>query len=256
MFILLSPAKTLDFDSPLPSKKHSDCHFLEDAQYLNNKLKKLSSSRLQSLMGISATLGDLNYQRNQDWSLPFDLNNSRQAVFAFMGDVYTGLEASQLSSADMDFAQQYLRIISGLYGLLKPLDLIQAYRLEMGCGFKVTASKSNLYKYWGDRLTEHLKSEMAGKDTQVIVNLASKEYYKAVKHKSIDNLVIEPQFKDFKNGEYKMISFFAKKARGMMASFLIRHRITDPSNIKAFDSDGYSFNNKLSSEKGMIFTRG
>lgn len=256
MLIVLSPAKTLDFDSPQRVKDFSQPIFLEDAIYLNKKLRKQSTRQLQKLMGISVSLAELNYQRNQEWSPPFTLDNARQAIFAFKGDVYTGLQAETLKKADLKYAQNHLRIISGLYGILKPLDLIQAYRLEMGCAFKVTPTKSNLYKYWTDRLAEHVLAEMKEIKSQHLLNLASNEYFKAIKHKELQDVLLSPQFKDYKNGEYKMISFFAKKARGLMAAFVIRNKISDPDDLRAFDYEDYSFNNQLSSEKGMVFTRG
>jgi len=251
MLTLISPAKTLDYDSPVPIKEHSQPDLLEDASYLNNKLKKLSSRQLSKLMDISSDLAELNYKRNQEFYLPFDSNNARQAIFAFKGDVYTGLDAYSLEPSDISYAQDHLRILSGLYGLLRPMDLMQAYRLEMGTKFKVTPKKSNLYSYWGERLAHEINTL----ESAVVVNLASAEYFKAAKSKSLNAKIITPQFLDAKGGDYKMISFFAKKARGLMTRYIIQHRIEDPELLEGFNLEGYHFNKSMSMVDQPVFTR-
>ena len=213
MKILISPAKSLDYTSTLPIAKNSQPMFLSDAKKLNAALRLKKPTELQALMGISEKLAALNWERNQDFTTPFSANNARPAVFAFNGDVYTGLDAYTLVETALNVAQNSLRILSGLYGLLKPLDLIQPYRLEMGTSFGVDGNKT-LYAFWKDKLTKHLKDELA--TDELLVNLASKEYASAIDFNALDNNVISPVFKDFKNGKLKIISFFAKKARGIM----------------------------------------
>ena len=204
-------------------------------------------------MKISAKLGELNAARFQQWQLPFSLDNARQAILAFKGDVYTGLEAETFSEDDFAFAQEHLRILSGLYGLLKPLDLIQPYRLEMGTPFRNPRGK-DLYAFWGDRLTQAL-NEMLAADDQVLINLASNEYFHAIQPKVLNARVITPQFRDWKNDQYKMISFYAKKARGMMSAYMIRHRVTDPEALKDFNVGGYYFSQEQSKGDTWVFLR-
>ena len=252
MKILLSPAKSLDFKSVLPTNKTSSICFEKEAQYLNSILKSKNPKELSDLMSISSKIADLNYERNHNWSLPFTQTNARQAVYAFSGDVYRGLDAYSLDSSKIDFLQNSVRIISGLYGIIKPLDLIQPYRLEMGTKLAFDSNK-NLYDYWRKKITEQLNLELD--DKEPILNLASNEYFKAIDTKVIKNDIYSANFKQFKNGEFKTIAIFSKKARGMMTRFIIDNNITDITDIKSFDTDGYRFHKDLSTEKELIFTR-
>ena len=252
MKILLSPAKSLDFKSELPTSKNSSICFEKAAQYLNSILQSKNPKELSDLMSISSKIADLNYERNHSWSLPFTTTNSRQAVYAFSGDVYRGLDAYSIDDTSIDFLQNSVRIISGLYGLIKPLDLIQPYRLEMGTKLSFDNNK-NLYDYWRKKITEQLNLELD--DKEPILNLASNEYFKAIDTKVIKSDVYSANFKQFKNGEFKTIAIFSKKARGMMTRFIIDNHITDISDIKSFDYDGYMFHKDLSTEKELIFTR-
>ena len=252
MKILLSPAKSLDYKSDLPTLKTSEGCFLNEAQYLNNILKEKSPKDLSELMGISSSLGELNYQRNNSWSLPFSQKNARQSIYAFSGDVYRGLDSYTVEEGKIDFMQNSVRIISGLYGLLKPLDLIQPYRLEMGTKMSVDDNK-NLYEYWRQKITSQLNKELA--DDEPVLNLASNEYFKAIDSKVVKTDIYTANFKQLKNGDYKTIAIFSKKARGMMTRFIIDNNITDVNDLKSFDYDGYLFHESLSSEKEFIFTR-
>jgi len=252
MKIVISPAKSLDFETKVPTTNYTKGIFLNEAEKLNSVLKKKSPKKLSALMSISPKLGELNWQRNQDWSLPFTSENAKQAVFAFKGDVYIGLDAYTLSSEKIKQLQNKLRILSGQYGLLKPLDLIQPYRLEMGTKLKV-GRKDNLYQYWGDKITKELNSEL--EENEVFVNLASNEYFKVVKPKLLNVPVITPVFKDYKDGKLKMISFFAKKARGLMVRYIIDNNIENIEHLKGFNYEGYAFDLNLSTEKELVFTR-
>ena len=252
MKILLSPAKSLDFKSELPTNKTSSICFEKEAQYLNSILKSKNPKELSDLMSISSKIADLNYERNHNWSLPFTQKNARQAVYAFSGDVYRGLDAYSIDDSKIDFLQNSVRIISGLYGLIKPLDLIQPYRLEMGTKLAFDSNK-NLYDYWRKKITEQLNLELD--DKEPILNLASNEYFKAIDTKVIKSEVYSANFKQLKNGEFKTIAIFSKKARGMMTRFIIDNDITDIADIKSFDYDGYIFHEELSTEKELIFTR-
>ena len=252
MKILLSPAKSLDFKSELPTGKTSSICFEKEAQYLNSILKSKNPKELSDLMGISSKIANLNYERNHSWSLPFTHKNARQAVYAFSGDVYRGLDAYSIDDSRIDFLQSSVRIISGLYGLIKPLDLIQPYRLEMGTKLAFDSNK-NLYDYWRKKITEQLNLELDVKEP--ILNLASNEYFKAIDAKVIKSEVYSANFKQLKNGEFKTIAIFSKKARGMMTRFIIDNNISDISDIKSFDYDGYIFHEELSTEKQLIFTR-
>lgn len=254
MFILISPAKTLDFESPVRTRTATQPGFLDQSETLVNGLRKMSSRKIGDLMGISKNLSELNRGRFQSWSRPFDKNNAKQALFAFRGDVYTGLDADTLSAADCKFAQKHLRILSGLYGVLKPLDLIQPYRLEMGTQLK-TGRHHNLYEFWGSSITDSLNQELEESRTKLIVNLASNEYFKAVRPKILNADLVTPIFKDAKNGRYKVISFFAKKARGMMVRYIVQNRIKTREKLKRFDAAGYTYSDKFSSENQMVFTR-
>ena len=252
MKIVISPAKSLDFETKVPTTEFSEGIFLNEAEKLNGVLKKKSPKKLSQLMHISDKLGELNWQRNQDCKLPFSLDNAKQAVFAFKGDVYIGLDAYTLSLEQISQLQDKLRILSGQYGLLKPLDLMQPYRLEMGTKLKV-GGKDNLYQYWDKKITNALNEEL-NKD-EVFVNLASNEYFKAVNPKLLKVPVITPVFKDYKNGKLKIISFFAKKARGLMVRYIIDNSIEKAEDLKGFNYEGYAFDANLSSENELVFTR-
>ena len=238
MKMIVSPAKSLNFEATLPTKEYSEALFLKEAERINKLLKKKSVHSLGKLMGISESLSELNWQRNQDFQLPFSPENARPAVYAFDGDVYTGLDAYSLKQEQLPLLQDKLRILSGLYGLLKPLDLIQAYRLEMGTKMPIGVKK-NLPAFWKDKVTQQLNEEMEG--AGYLLNLASNEYFAAIDTKALQAEIITPQFKDFKDGKLKMISFFAKKARGMMARFVIDQKAESLDDIKAFATDGYQF---------------
>lgn len=254
MLLVISPAKTLDYESPLPTSQHSQPDFLPEAEELVGQLRELSPQDISSLMSISDKLGTLNFGRFQDWQQPFTADNARQSVLAFKGDVYTGLRAGEMTEADLQFAQDHLRILSGLYGLLRPLDLMQPYRLEMGTKF---ASKrgQNLYEFWGEKITDALNAVLENQSQKILINLASNEYFKSVKTKNINADIITPVFKDCKSGKYKIISFYAKKARGLMSRYIIENRLEDAAKIKQFDVDGYQFNASMSSAKEWVFTR-
>ncbi|WP_029655619.1 peroxide stress protein YaaA [Marinobacter daepoensis] len=253
MLMIISPAKTLDYESPLATETHTQPDFLDDACELIDQLKELEPHQISNLMSISDKLGQLNAERFQSWCTPFTADNARQAVLAFKGDVYTGLNAESFSEEDFAFAQNHLRILSGLYGLLKPLDLMQPYRLEMGTRFGNTRGK-DLYAFWGTRITEALNHRLAN-DDKVLVNLASNEYFKSVQKKQLDARLITPQFKDWKNGQYKIISFYAKKARGLMCRYAIQNRITQADDLKGFNLDGYYFSEDQSDSNNWIFLR-
>lgn len=253
MLMVISPAKTLDFDNPPVTKQHSQPRFLEDSEKLIAILRKMNTADIASLMKLSDKLAGLNAARYESWQPPFDLDNAKQAVLAFKGDVYTGLDAESLDKAGFDYAQQYLRILSGLYGVLKPLDLIQPYRLEMGTKLTNKAGK-DLYAFWGSKLRESLEQDEAMAD-EVLINLASNEYFKAVEAKKIRARIITPVFKDWKNGQYKMISFYAKKARGLMSRYIIDNKLSDPEKLKQFDYAGYRFSEEMSKGDEWVFTR-
>lgn len=252
MKIVISPAKSLDFETKVPTSKFTEGIFLKEASELNSVLKNKSPKKLCDLMNISEKLGELNWKRNQDWKLPFTIENSKQAVFAFKGDVFIGLDAYSLSSDKIEQLQQKLRILSGQYGILKPLDLMQPYRLEMGTKLKV-AKTENLYKYWDSKVTDAINLEL--EDDEFLVNLASNEYFKVIKTKLLKAPVITPVFKDYKNGKLKIISFFAKKARGLMVRYIIDNNIESVEELKGFNIDGYAFDGNLSNEKEFVFTR-
>jgi len=254
MLIVISPAKNLDYDSPIPTRKHSKAAFLDDAAALVADLQQLSPQDLSKLMGISDKLSVLNYDRYQQWQLPFKASTARQAILAFKGDVYQGLEAYQFSDADFAFAQQHLRILSGLYGVLRPLDWMQAYRLEMGTAFANPRGK-NLYEFWGEKVTQALNKQLQKLRSKTLINLASNEYFKSVTKPLLQADIITPSFKDWKNGQYKMISFFAKKARGRMSAYIIKNGLTDPEGLKHFDWDGYHYNEAMSNGREWVFIR-
>ncbi|MFO8142880.1 MAG: peroxide stress protein YaaA [Marinobacter sp.] len=253
MLMIISPAKTLDYDSPLATDTYTQPDFLDDACELIDQLKDLEPHQVSNLMSISDKLGQLNAERFRAWSTPFTPDNARQAILAFKGDVYTGLDAESFSDDDFGFAQKHLRMLSGLYGLLKPLDLMQPYRLEMGTRLANPRGK-DLYAFWGSKLTEAL-NQLLAEDDQVLVNLASNEYFKSVKKKDLEGRLITPQFKDWKNGQYKMISFYAKKARGLMCRYAIQNRITQADDLKGFDLEGYYFSEDQSDKNNWVFLR-
>jgi uncharacterized protein len=253
MLIVISPAKTLDFDTPPITQTYSQPRFLTQSKRLIDTLRKLNVADIASLMKLSDKLAGLNVARYESWHTPFDLNNAKQAVLAFKGDVYTGLEAETLDEKQLAFAQKHLRILSGLYGVLKPLDLIQPYRLEMGTKLE-NAQGKDLYSFWGSEIRESLQAEESLQD-EVLINLASNEYFKAVGAKKLTARIITPVFKDWKNGQYKMISFYAKKARGMMSRYIIEHQIQGPDKIKNFDTDGYRYSADMSKKDEWVFIR-
>lgn len=254
MLLVVSPAKKLDFESPLATTKTTQASLLAHSKILIERCLDLSSDQIASLMKLSDKLAGLNAARFGEWSLPFTPENSRQAVLAFNGDVYSGLDANSFSDDDFDFAQQHFRILSGLYGLLKPLDLMQAYRLEMGTKLD-NVRGANLYQFWGDIITNELNQALAEQGDDVLINLASNEYFKAVNKKSLNATIITPQFKDWKNGQYKMISFYAKKARGLMARYIIQNQISNVEKVKDFDLAGYQFSTDFSQGNELVFTR-
>jgi hypothetical protein len=252
MKIIISPAKSLDFETKAATSLHSQPLFLEQSEKLNKKLKTLSKSKLSDLMKISDDLASLNYERNQTWETPFTPENSKQAIYAFTGEVFRGIDVNSLESEKVPLLQERLRIISGLYGLLKPLDLIQPYRLEMGTRLKVGRTE-NLYKFWDDTVAKSLNEEL--EEGELLVNLASSEYFKAIPKKILKVPMVTPAFKDFKNGEYKTIMTFAKKARGLMVRYIIDNNVKTIEELKGFNSNRYRFSEKLSSENNLVFTR-
>ena len=254
MLVVISPAKSLDYETPVKIRKFTQADFLEDSAQLISQLRDLSPAQVSSLMSISPNLGELNQSRFKHWHTPFTKKNARQALFAFKGDVYIGLDAYALSSTDINFAQNHLRILSGLYGLLRPLDLIQPYRLEMGTSLK-NSQGSSLYQFWGNKITDALNQEMSTQKKPLLVNLASNEYFKSVKTKQLHGQVVSPVFKDFSNGQYKIVSFFAKKARGSMSAYIIKNRLRNAEDLLSFDVDGYRYSEKDSKENTPVFLR-
>lgn len=254
MLSVISPAKTLDYETPATTKKTTQPEFLEAAQTLVEDARHLDPADIRSLMGVSDNIAALNHKRFMDWHTPFDRDNAKQAILAFKGDVYTGLEAETLTAGQLTYAQKHLRILSGLYGLLRPLDLMQPYRLEMGLKFANNGGR-NLYEFWGESLTESLNKQLRKTTTPILLNLASNEYFKAVKAGSLDGEVVTPVFKDLKNGKYRVISFFAKKARGQMARYIIEKEINDVAALKKYRVGGYRYNAKESSARELVFTR-
>ncbi len=254
MLIVISPAKTLDLSSTDLAFTPSQPQFLSQAEELVGLMRKKSRAEIGELMHISEKLADLNFDRYAAFSTPFSEENAKAAVLTFKGDVYVGLDAASMDEQALNFAQQHLRILSGLYGLLRPLDLMQAYRLEMGTRLQNPKGK-NLYEYWGSSITEALNTELAQQKQQVLIDLASTEYFKAIQKKGLNARVITPVFKDFKNGKYKVISFFAKKARGMMSRYIIDQQLTDAEQIKAFNTAGYYFNAEESTADKWVFYR-
>ncbi len=254
MLIVVSPAKTLDYESELPTGKFSLPELTEHSQQLIEVCRQLSPLDIASLMKVSDKIAGLNAARFEQWRPKFDLDNSRQAIFAFKGDVYTGLDAATLGEETLEYAQSHLRMLSGLYGVLKPLDLMQPYRLEMGTKL-ANPRGSNLYQFWGDIITDKINLALNKQGDNILVNLASNEYFKAVKPKAVDGTIVTPIFKDEKNGQFKVISFYAKKARGMMARYILQNRISTIDGLKDFDSAGYFFVADESSATELVFKR-
>ena len=254
MLTVISPAKTLDFDTPPTTRKATQPQFIERSAQLVEDARELSPEDIRELMGVSENIARLNHQRFMNWGVPFSLDNAKQSLLAFKGDVYTGLEADTLSTAQLNFAQKHLRILSGLYGLLRPLDLMQPYRLEMGLKF-ANRGGSNLYEFWGDAITRALNNQLQKSGTRVLVNLASNEYFKSIQARALDAEVITPVFKDLKGDKYKIISFYAKKARGQMARFIIENELNEPDGMRKFKTDGYRYNKAESTARELVFTR-
>ncbi len=254
MLIVISPAKTLDYESTPGTSKHSKPDFVSDSAQLIEQLRKLNPPDIEQLMGISKKLADLNFGRYLNWSEKPTKENAKQAVLAFKGDVYTGLQAENLSEEDLDYAQEHLRILSGLYGVLKPLDLMQPYRLEMGTRLETGRGKT-LYDFWGDKPVEALNAQLKALGSETLVNLASNEYFKSINLDKLAGEVVTPVFKDYKNGKYKVISFFAKKARGLMSAWIIQNRIEQKADLKKFNVDGYKYNASASEGNELVFLR-
>ena len=252
MLVVISPAKNLDYDSPSATSTFSQPEMLDDSQKLIKRCKKLSPAKIGSLMKISDKLAGLNADRYASWHTPFDESNAKQAMLAFNGDVYAGLDAHSFSHNDFDYAQQHLRILSGLYGVLRPLDLMQAYRLEMGTSLKV-GRKDNLYKFWDKKITQAINDEMV--EGEPFINLASNEYFSAVKPEILKTPVITPIFKDFVNGKLKVVSFHAKKARGMMVRYILDKNIEEAEELKTFNYGNYEFDVKASTKSELVFIR-
>ncbi len=254
MLMVISPAKTLDYESDINTPTPTQPDFLKQSQELVDALKGYKPPQMAKLMKLSDKLADLNVGRYQEWKRPFNEKNARPALLAFKGDVYTGLAAEALNKNDLKFAQKHLRMLSGLYGLLRPLDLMQPYRLEMGTKLENPKGK-DLYEFWGEIPVKALNKQLKALKNQELVNLASNEYFKVVDTKQLEGEIITPVFKDWKSGRYKVISFFAKKARGMMVRYAIDNRITKAEDLKGFDRAGYVFNAEMSSQKEWVVTR-
>tara|TARA_B100000809_G_scaffold218898_1_gene225756 strand:- start:1461 stop:2231 length:771 start_codon:yes stop_codon:yes gene_type:complete len=256
MLVLISPAKNLDYTSEVTTEVKSVADLLTNSEKLMNKLSTLRPAELESLMKISPKLADLNYERNQEWNVPFNPKKSKQAAFAFNGEVYNGLNISSFNVQEMDYAQNHLRILSGLYGLLRPLDAILPYRLEMGTKFPNNEMNKNLYSFWGSLITEKVNALALDQNANTIVNLASTEYFKVIKPKEVKPTIITPVFKDWKIDKHKVIMMYAKKARGLMTSFILKNEINQEEQLKTFNSEGYLYNEELSKGNDWVFTRG
>ena len=254
MLAILSPAKKLDFTTQKIPLKASQPHFIEEAKRLVSAARNLSKRELARTMNLSEKLADLNFERFKAFSPPFDLNNAKQAGFVFNGDTYVGLDFKSLKTADIKFAQKHLRILSGLFGILRPLDLIQPYRLEMGAKFQPNKS-ANLYDFWGDLVTQVLNADLREHQNKVVINLASNEYFKVIQSAKLKGSLLTPRFKEFRNGEYQTIGIFAKKARGMMARFMIEESLVKPEELKKFNKGGYKYIDELSDDKNWVFAR-
>ena len=255
MLIVISPSKTLDFTKIIDIQEYTQPEFVKEASTLIKPLRKLSVDQLIELMGISPKLAQLNQERFYLWQPEFSPETARQALFAFRGDVYLGLDAYSLLPSEIEAAQKQLRILSGLYGVLRPLDLMRPYRLEMGTPLEV-GKTHNLYKFWQKKITSKIRKELDNSGSNMLVNLASVEYFKAIDTKKLKAAIVTPEFKEGKNGTYQMVSLFAKKARGMMTRFILQNGITEENELHAFDSEGYCYNNNLSKPGRPVFTRG
>jgi len=255
MIIVISPAKTLDFETRINVQGKSDICFPEESKKLIKELKKLSPTDISALMKVSNKIAYLNHDRFAQWHYPFVNETSRQALFAFKGEVYHGMDAYSFSQEDADFAQKHLRMLSGLYGVLRPYDQIMPYRLEMGTKLKINEIK-NLYQFWGLKITRKIQEELDKQSPKVLVNLASNEYFKAIKPEQLQAKIITPVFKEARGDTYKTITMYAKKARGLMCRFIIQNKIEDPEKLKLFDIEGYFYNDHLSTSTELTFTRG
>ncbi len=254
MLLVISPAKTLDYDTSPQTSEYSIPDYLDEAEMLINRVKEYSQPEIMELMVVSEKIARLNFERFKTWRTPFTPENSKQAVLAFKGDVYSGLDAETFSAKDFEFAQQHLRILSGLYGLLRPLDLMQPYRLEMGRKIDNDRGK-NLYEFWRNVVTEGINAQLKKTRSNILVNLASNEYFKVINTKTLNAELITPAFKDYKNGQYKMMGVYAKKARGQFSRFVIKNQLEEPSELKKFNVDGYQFNEELTAGNQWVFTR-
>lgn len=254
MLMVVSPAKALDESTKVQTELHTEAELLDSAEVLANEMKAVGPVELGQLMHISDKLSELNYERFQDWQRPFPAETAKQAAWLFKGDVYQGLDAYSLNEPQITYTQKHLRILSGLYGLLKPLDDMLPYRLEMGTKFANSKGK-DLYAFWGTQITDLLNQHLQDSGSNTLVNLASNEYFKAVKKKELQGRIVTPIFKDWKGGKYKIISFYAKKARGLMARYAADHLVENAEELKYFDYEGYQFNPELSSETDWVFTR-
>lgn len=254
MLMLLSPAKTLDYQTELKTQAYTQPLHLDEAEVLVQQLQGLAPDQLAQLMKLSDKLAALNLARYASWTRPFTPENARPAILAFKGDVYTGLQAEDFSPVHFEFAQQHLRILSGLYGVLRPLDLMQAYRLEMGTSLATPLGK-DLYAFWGVRITQWINEELETQNEPFVLNLASNEYFKAIKRPQVRAQIIDTEFRDQKNGQYKIISLYAKRARGLMARYVIQHQLSHPDDLYAFDSEGYYYSAQYSSTERLVFLR-
>ncbi len=254
MLIVVSPAKTLDYDTPPKTKTFTLPDYLHDSAELIHRMREFSSLDISELMHVSSKIAELNFNRFETWNKKFTEKNAKQAVLAFKGDVYTGLDAESFSAKDFKFAQQHFRVLSGLYGLLRPLDLMQPYRLEMGTKLSTERGK-NLYEFWGSEVTHGLNAQLKKIKSNYLINLASNEYFKVVKPKELTGEIITPAFKELKDGEYKMIGIYAKRARGLLSRYIIQNQLSDIEDIKSFDIAGYKYNKKLSKDNNWVFSR-
>lgn len=254
MLMVISPAKTLDFENPPVTKKFTQPAYLQHSEELMSLLREFTPAQISELMHLSDKLAGLNAARFGSWQPPFTQDNAKQALLAFRGDVYTGLDADTLSARDFDFAQKHLRVLSGLYGLLRPLDLIQPYRLEMGTKL-ANARGKDLYAFWGEHISQWLNEALQAQGDDILLNLASNEYFSAVKHSTLKARVINTEFRDLKNGQYKIISFYAKRARGLMSRFVIQERIEQPEKLKGFELEGYRYDSDRSKADHLVFIR-
>jgi len=255
MLVLLSPAKSLTQHPVKKGVEATQPEMIDQAEYLVNKLKKYSKGKIKKLMGVSDDIATLNFQRFQDWSLPFTEENAWMAGYSFDGAVYWGLDASSMTKKEMEWADDHVRILSGLYGVLKPTNRMFPYRLEMGTRLPVTKTKTNLYKYWGDQITDLLNEDLSNSGSDIVVNLASNEYFKSVNTKKLEGELITPVFKDFSNGEYKSLMTYAKKARGLMARYIVKNKIKEVEKLKGFDYEGYTYNDRFTDGNTIVFTR-